>query len=139
MRGLLILFALLCVLPMSVDAAEVDVQVIGVVESDVPAAGDPNKMSRRERRKLGLTFRNVARAARELKREGDDVTALAVMEKIVGENAKAYAETPGIDFDAILEFIQKLLDMLLKYLPLFLEPAPAPGDVGLNPFVEAVQ
>ena len=79
----------------------------------------------RQRRAMGLTVRNMARAARELAADGsidkdtprEDVAEL-VLEKIVTENPKAFAD-PGVDWDAILAFIEKLLPLILAIISMF--------------------
>ena len=79
-------------------------------------------MNLRERRKLGLTFVGVLRALKGKTREelqGADPTELAleVLGTLVGENPEGWAD---IDWDRALEILVKFLEVILKYLPLFL-------------------
>ena len=82
-------------------------------------------MSMRERRQRGLTLRNMIRVSRQLKDNGslskdltDDEMAEVILEAIVSEDPKAFAEV-GIDFDAILELIKKWLPIILAIVSLF--------------------
>lgn len=82
-------------------------------------------MTMRERRQRGLTLRNMLRVSRQLKESGeltkgmsDDEMAEAILEAIVTEDPKAFGE-PGIDFDAILEFIKKWLPIIMSIIALF--------------------
>lgn len=82
-------------------------------------------MTMRERRQRGLTLRNMIRVGRQLKESGeltkgmsDDEMAEAILESIVAEDPKAFAE-PGIDFDAILELIKKWLPIIMAIIALF--------------------
>ncbi len=89
-------------------------------------------MQRINRRKMGLTVGNVIRVLRELKDEGRlcdygergpngtlnvDVSGLAVAiaDKLAGENPKGWED---IDWDLVLTYIEWLLELLIKYVPL---------------------
>lgn len=78
----------------------------------------------RKRREMGITFRNVLAKARQLKREDrfdkNDIPsmALGIQGMIVADNPKVF-EDPAVDWDAILEFIERLLELLVKFLPIF--------------------
>jgi len=96
------------------------------VGSGVAAAGDDaGTLTRRQRRKLGITFRNIRRVASDLKKAGelsDDkaVAAAQVLQALTQENPKAFQQEAGsIDWDALLDFIERLLELILKFLPLF--------------------
>jgi len=77
-----------------------------------------------ERRKLGLTFRNVLRAAKELDAAGQfdaenpDLTSARLAVKLAAENPKAYQEV-GVDWDAILAFIEALLPLIIQFMTIF--------------------
>ena len=76
-----------------------------------------------ERRRLGLTFGNIARVAKDLKSKGqlaEDPTIAAgqIMAQIAAENPQTYSE-PGVDWDAILEFIEALLPIILQIIEMF--------------------
>ena len=87
------------------------------------------------RRHLGLTVRNVVRTLEAMKADGSlagyvrqtergdrvlDTSALAVAvaDRIAGENPKAWAD---VDWEAVLAFLERLLELLAKWLPIILE------------------
>ena len=78
----------------------------------------------RERRELGLTFRNILRVTKQLQENGEleDLTqaeiAAEVMAVIAEENPKSFAEA-SLDWDGILNFIERLLPIILKLIELF--------------------
>lgn len=85
------------------------------------------KLTVRQRRQMGLTFRGALQAARELNRRGEihkdmdskEISAL-IAEEIMVTNAKAWADNAvAIDWDAILAFIEKLIPLILKLIELF--------------------
>jgi hypothetical protein len=72
---------------------------------------------------MGLTFPNMLRVAKQLKASGElsedaDVAAAQIAAALAGENPKAFAG-PGIDWDAILAFIEKLLPLILQIISIF--------------------
>ena len=89
------------------------------------------RLTIREARKLGLTIRKLAPIVRELKAQPDfeelsySDLAMQVGEHLVQNERpmlNAMAEA-GIDFNAIIEFIERIMPLillLLKFLPLFL-------------------
>lgn len=81
-------------------------------------------MKWRKRRKLGVTIRNLLRVTKELRAAGEleglDESEIAarVLEEIIQDNPAVFAD-PGFDFDAILEFIEKLLPLILRIIDMF--------------------
>jgi hypothetical protein len=83
-----------------------------------------------QRRKLGLSIANVRDTTKRLLAEGKidkempkAVIAAAVMDEIIAQNPKAWAEEAKVgapDWDAILAFIEKLIELFMKFAPLFL-------------------
>lgn len=84
------------------------------------------RLTLRQRRQLGLTFRNCLQAARKLKAEGTldadpDIAAAQIAAVISGdpEYAKAYAEVGAVNWDAILAFIERLIPLIMQLIQLF--------------------
>lgn len=82
-------------------------------------------MTMRERRQRGLTLRNLVKVSRQLKESGEltsdmprDEMAELILEAVVAEDPKAFAEV-GLDWDAIIAFIEKLLPLILTIISLF--------------------
>lgn len=85
--------------------------------TETPAAGR-RKLSNREARKLGVTFLSIQSALKELKASGEiDGTesnaelAAAVIDHIGSKQKAAFAKE-GLDLDALLGFIEKLIAFL---------------------------
>jgi len=84
-------------------------------------------LSWRQRRQLGLTIGNVREAMKALKDKGElspdtNVAATQVMAHLIDANPTAWKEVgkdPAVDWDAILEFIARLIELILKLFPLF--------------------
>ena len=108
--------------------------VVAVVAADKAEvkeapAEDPQgtiRLTFRERRKLGLTIRNIRKAVAELKESGDldrqDVagTSAQVLEKLVKSNPQAVEDAVGERdwasfLDALLSFIEKLMPIILLF------------------------
>jgi hypothetical protein len=75
----------------------------------------------RQRREIGLTLRNCIRVARGLNRDDElsddpDIAAGQIAVALAGENPQAFV---GVDWDAILEFIEKLIPLIMKIIALF--------------------
>ena len=93
-------------------------------------ADSSDGLTRRQRRALGVTFRNIRRVASELKKAGElsDDPAIAsaqVLKVLTEENPKAFEEeAAAINWDALLDFIERLLELILKFLPLFVDNGP---------------
>jgi len=90
-----------------------------------------------QRRKLGLTVVNITRVLKEMKEDGTlanyqrpgadgtvevDVSSLAVavINRIAAEDPGAWIDWENIDWDAIIAFVEKIIELILKFLPLFL-------------------
>lgn len=77
----------------------------------------------RERRAMGLTFGNLLRIVRDMKADGqlagkdDSLIAAEVLGRLVQDNAPAFRD-PGIDWDALIAFIEKLLPLILMIIEL---------------------
>jgi hypothetical protein len=79
----------------------------------------------KQRRDMGLTIGGVAKAVKELKAEGliekgmskSEVSAM-VMERLAEQNPRAY-ENDGMDWDQILDFIERLMSLIMKLMDLF--------------------
>lgn len=72
----------------------------------------------RKRRELGLTIRNVAEVlkakdATELK-QPTELLALDVVAELVKAHPQGWDD---IDWDRVMEFIEKLIELILKILP----------------------
>lgn len=94
-------------------------------------------MRRLDRRRLGLTPRNIIRTLQAMKAEGVlddfkivtgdgqlavDVSSLAVVvvDRIRSEKPDAWIDWENIDWDAIIAFVERIIELILKFLPLFL-------------------
>jgi hypothetical protein len=97
-----------------------------LVDSDmdtVTEAGSELKLSMRERRDMGLTIPAMVKAAKKLKKAGalssdPDIAASQILNELIAANPKAFAK-PGIDWEGILAFIEKLLPIILKFISIF--------------------
>ena len=78
----------------------------------------------REARRLGLTVRNIGPIVRKIRDEPDfaDKThaeiAVEVAERLAEQNPDGFRD-PNLDWDAIIEFIEKLLPLILKLIEIF--------------------
>ena len=79
----------------------------------------------RKRRAMGLTFRGIGKATAALMKSGEitgdedhSIIAAAVLAKIQGDNPEAFAD-PGVDWDALIEFIERLLPIILQIIEMF--------------------
>jgi len=73
----------------------------------------------KQRRDMGITFKNIRLKLKELKAEGkleglekSEVSAL-VMEELVNDNPKIFE---NVDWDRVLKFIELLLSILIKFV-----------------------
>lgn len=105
---------------------------VGAVDRDVVAAAYKaeeelsSKLNRREMRRMGLTVLNVRRRARQLAIAGEITTDMSheqirdiVIDDLQGEEPGAYRNLGAPDWDAIIEFITKLLPLILQILAIF--------------------
>ena len=99
-----------------------------------PAPGvEAKRLSRKQKRELGILPRQVLSKARELAKAGDitqDMTKREMAFVYAAEVASS-AEyggawnqvsdgTYGADWDAIIDFLERLFELLVKFLPMFL-------------------
>lgn len=96
---------------------------------DGPPAAEAKLLRReltaKQRRDLGLSLAAVRDAVRELKRSGaiDDRSstseiAAKVLESLEAKDPKAFA-APGLDLDAILEWLETIVPLIMKIIALF--------------------
>jgi len=87
----------------------------------------PAKLTRKQRRAMGITIKNMRLKVRELKEAGElegltnEELSAEVMGQLLSENPKAFAsaEEVGIDMDGILAFIERLMPLILMLMQLF--------------------
>ena len=84
------------------------------------------KMSIRDRRRFGVTFFSVLRAAKELAQnpefepKSNDDFSEAILAKIVGRSLPEAREAmPEVDWNSLLEFIMAILPVIFQILALF--------------------
>jgi len=85
-----------------------------------------SRMNFLERRRLGLTPLGVIAAARRLAKDGqinkstpkEELLELIAIEIMV-QNAAAWAEAPEIDWDAIIQFLERLIPIIAAIIALF--------------------
>jgi len=124
---LLLCFVFLASPLFAADTIKVDDKPVVTADDD-----DVGTLTRRQRRKLGVTFRNVRRIAIDLKKKGalsDDpaVASAQILDVLTTENPKAFhEEAAAINWDALLDFIERLLELILKFLPLFVDTSQPP-------------
>ena len=81
-------------------------------------------MTWRQRRKAGATIRNLVKTAKELKAAGeleglsDSEASAAILSKLLEGNEEVLAD-PQFDFDGLLDFIERLLPLILKLISIF--------------------
>ena len=102
------------------------------VEKDVVAAAYTaeamleSRISRREMRRAGLTVLNVRRHARHLAIAGEITSDMSqeqirdiVLDDVRGDNPVVFDKVNAVNWEAILEFITKLLPLILQILAIF--------------------
>ncbi len=86
------------------------------------------RLSRRERRDLGLLPRNLFAKAAGLAKDGlldtdHALAAIQIAEMVVDENPSAFkaaaGDNPESFLDAIIEFIERMMPLIMKLLSLF--------------------
>ena len=82
--------------------------------------------TRKERKRMGVTWWNVVRILRDMKAANElspdnSLNALTVMERLAADRPEAFvfAEAER-DWDSFLEFLEKLIALLMKILPFFI-------------------
>jgi hypothetical protein len=80
-------------------------------------------MNIRQRRKLGVTLRNLAAITAQLKKAGkldglpNEEIAVEIMKE--WQLSTDLTQAPDIDWDALLDFIERLIPVILKIIDLF--------------------
>lgn len=81
---------------------------------------------REKRRERGLELPQLVAVAEELKAEGeitkdtpDEEIVAAIAARVQENNPNAYAEASAIDLQGIIDFIERLLPLILKLIGLF--------------------
>ena len=85
------------------------------------------RLEREQRERLGLNLKSLVAAAKKLKAEdritGDEtVDAASILQEVINCNEAVFQDedrNTGIDFDAILEWIEALLPIIMLILSLF--------------------
>ncbi len=113
--------------------AVVEVPVTATVTSEEPLTGEPvlkpmkirKGLTIRQRRETGATFRNVRRVLAEMQASGEitedmDVgtIALLVADHLLSDTPAAFQD-PTFDWDAFLDFLERLIPLILKIIALF--------------------
>jgi hypothetical protein len=79
-------------------------------------------MNLRERRKAGVTFLNIRRILKNMSEEerqqSPEILSVVVLNQLVVEKPQGFFE--DLDWDKLLEFIEKLIELILRVLPLFI-------------------
>jgi len=135
MKAIALCLAAVLWLPIIVQGQAKTGQPIAVAASKAaPQKGGSVLFHVLQRRKLGLTTGNVVKVLQQMKSEGEleqfrtvagdgTVTvdtsslAVAVANRLATEAPEAWQD---IDWDAIIAFLEKLLELLIKFLPLIL-------------------
>ena len=92
-------------------------------KDETPEGG---RLTIRQRREMGATFANCRRIMKQLDSDGalsDDpaVATTQVASVLLKENPKGFsdAEDAGIDWDNFMEFLEKLIEMIMRIMALF--------------------
>lgn len=87
--------------------------------------GARRQLTLRDRNALGLNAVNVARVVREAKASGEITkdsstaeVAVLVADKLIAAQPEYRSKITPEMLDAIIEFIERLLELLVKYMPL---------------------
>ena len=141
----LLSFWLMLMFPLTALASDAPVSVWGAVPpaattaaaasettvADIPVLGTKkfrDGLTIRERRAMGLTFRNVARVIKELDKSGEiteDTTAeeaAVVVASVLVADSPAAFQNAAIDpdfWDKVLAFLEKLIALILQFWAIF--------------------
>jgi len=127
--------------PSGTEAADAPATATWAPRPDAIAGADPagpraNRLSWRERRKLGLTVSNVRRIVLDLQKAGqidpDDTagTSVAVLNVLLEENQAEFEKLPPqFDWDKLLEAIERIIELVMRIISLFAQSTPAQLDV----------
>ena len=74
---------------------------------------------------MGLTFGNILRIVRDMKTTGqigavdpgEAMIAVLVLDRLVGERPEAFRDAQ-IDWDALIEFLERLIPLILRIIDL---------------------
>ena len=92
-----------------------------------------DRLTRREKRELGILPRQVLSKARQMAKDGDITKDMSYKEMAFCYAAEV-ADSPeyggawkqinegkyGVDWDGIIEFLEKLFELLIKFIPIFM-------------------
>ncbi len=91
-------------------------------------------MSFRQARKLGASIRNIRRILIELQRNdlinremSASEIAQIVAETLIKDNPQAFGD-PQLDWDRLMEIIEWIIELLMKFLPLIISDNDVPSD-----------
>jgi len=101
-----------------------------------PAGIRADRMTLRQRRELGLTVANVRRVVKDLEQSGqieagtDPATvSLMVAGVLMEENQAVYSGLPpAFDWDKFMEFVERIVELVMKIIGLFSYHAPAGAE-----------
>ena len=135
MRGLVVL-GILCVFGFA-NLAQADTAVVEFNLNSNPQVETPTtevaemelvegRIGIIQRRRMGLTLGNLIAVAREAKAQGRldnaethaDMTAV-LLQGLVASNPQQFANVSGPDWDAIFEFIERLIPLIMLLIGLF--------------------
>ena len=81
-------------------------------------------LSRKQRKEMGVTFRNIRRVMADMQQAGEleglssaEISA-EVLNRLIGDNPQAFGD-PSVDWDALLEFIEKLIEIIMRLISLW--------------------
>jgi len=125
------------------DSATVDVPVVAEVKEGKEFGAVETVEGRRfpgwfERRRLGLTPRNIRQTAADLKAKGElsnipAIAATQVADEIIGKQPVEFKKVEAeLDWNKIMEFIERIIEMFMRW---FVYDVPH----GENPFTDTVQ
>lgn len=134
MKAIALCLAAVLWLPIVVQGQAKTGPPIAVAAKQAPQKGGSVLFRVLQRRKLGLTTPNIVKILQQMKTEGQleqyrtvagdgTVTvdtsslAVAVADRLAAEAPEAWQD---IDWDEIIAFLEKLLELIIKYLPLIL-------------------
>jgi len=70
-------------------------------------------------RRMGITLPKMIGAARRIRGRGDEVTSEAVLHELLGDAEVTANLNAAMDWESILDFIERLLPLILKIIDLF--------------------
>lgn len=95
-------------------------------EPTVAPDDGPSRMSRRERRKLGLTFGNILRVAREMRKAGtldedDEIAQYQVLTAIALENPQEWSKVGEFDWQGFADFLERIWPLVLQLIEMWMK------------------